>query len=89
MFFGNGHKSIWQAQTVLYLLCVKRRGRGPPTWPWSLTPQAHGDTPLISALNIFVERRISALPVVDDAGRVVDVYAKFDAIVSRLDSTGF
>ncbi|KAK2175388.1 hypothetical protein NP493_732g01017 [Ridgeia piscesae] len=41
---------------------------------------AHPSTPLITALNMFVEKRISALPVVDDSGRVVDVYAKFDAI---------
>ncbi|KAI0215520.1 5'-AMP-activated protein kinase subunit gamma-2 [Lamellibrachia satsuma] len=41
---------------------------------------AHPSTPLITALNMFVEKRISALPVVDDNGRVVDVYAKFDAI---------
>jgi 5'-AMP-activated protein kinase regulatory gamma subunit len=35
---------------------------------------------LIEALNIFVDRRISALPVVDDNGKVVDIYAKFDVI---------
>ena len=40
--------------------------------------------PLITALQIFVERRISALPVVDDEGHVVDVYAKFDVIVSTM-----
>jgi len=28
----------------------------------------HPDTPIIKALNIFVERRISALPVVDESG---------------------
>lgn len=28
----------------------------------------HPDTPIIKALNIFVERRVSALPVVDDSG---------------------
>uniref|UniRef100_A0A8C4RA41 Protein kinase, AMP-activated, gamma 1 non-catalytic subunit n=1 Tax=Eptatretus burgeri TaxID=7764 RepID=A0A8C4RA41_EPTBU len=40
------------------------------------------DTPVILALRMFVERRVSALPVVDDAGHVVDVYSKFDVIVS-------
>ncbi|XP_055007508.1 5'-AMP-activated protein kinase subunit gamma-1-like isoform X2 [Boleophthalmus pectinirostris] len=40
----------------------------------------HPDTPIIKALNIFVERRVSALPVVDDAGKVVDIYSKFDVI---------
>lgn len=70
----------------------------------------HPDTPIIKALNIFVERRVSALPVVDESGRirqtsmcpndtepaclitrvlsvfpqgkVVDIYSKFDVIVS-------
>lgn len=28
----------------------------------------HPDTPIIKALNIFVDRRVSALPVVDDSG---------------------
>ena len=62
--------------------------------------QATRDTPLIVALKIFAERRISALPIVDESGMfcvltcfrfvfflisvgvVVDVYAKFDVIVS-------
>ncbi|XP_037538139.1 5'-AMP-activated protein kinase subunit gamma-1 [Nematolebias whitei] len=39
----------------------------------------HPDTPIIKALNIFVERRVSALPVVD-SGKVVDIYSKFDVI---------
>jgi 5'-AMP-activated protein kinase regulatory gamma subunit len=38
------------------------------------------DTPLITALNIFVEKRISALPVVDRDGKVCNIYAKFDVI---------
>ncbi|XP_011485178.1 5'-AMP-activated protein kinase subunit gamma-1 isoform X2 [Oryzias latipes] len=40
----------------------------------------HPDTPIIKALNIFVEKRVSALPVVDDSGTVVDIYSKFDVI---------
>lgn len=28
----------------------------------------HPDTPIIKALSIFVERRVSALPVVDESG---------------------
>ncbi|KAJ8337049.1 hypothetical protein SKAU_G00382690 [Synaphobranchus kaupii] len=40
----------------------------------------HPDTPIIKALNIFVERRVSALPVVDESGNVVDIYSKFDVI---------
>uniref|UniRef100_F6RIX1 Protein kinase AMP-activated non-catalytic subunit gamma 2 n=1 Tax=Equus caballus TaxID=9796 RepID=F6RIX1_HORSE len=40
----------------------------------------HPDTPIIKALNVFVERRVSALPVVDESGKVVDIYSKFDVI---------
>lgn len=32
----------------------------------------HPDTPIIKALNIFVERRVSALPVVDDSGETTN-----------------
>ncbi|CEF68567.1 IP17340p [Strongyloides ratti] len=38
------------------------------------------NTPLVEALKIFLEKRVSALPLVDDDGKVVDIYAKFDAI---------
>ncbi|KAK3092419.1 hypothetical protein FSP39_002587 [Pinctada imbricata] len=38
------------------------------------------NTPLITALTKFVESRISALPVCDSEGRVVNIYAKFDVI---------
>lgn len=38
------------------------------------------DTPVISALSLFVENRVSALPIVDEEGRIIDIYAKFDAI---------
>jgi len=41
------------------------------------------DTALIEVLNTFVSTHVSALPVVDDERRVIDVYAKFDVIVSR------
>lgn len=30
----------------------------------------HPDTPIIKALQVFVERRVSALPVVDVSGRL-------------------
>lgn len=39
-------------------------------------------TSIITALRKFVERRVSALPLVDSEGRLVDIYAKFDVIVS-------
>ncbi|CAG9862858.1 unnamed protein product [Phyllotreta striolata] len=41
---------------------------------------ASEDTTIILALKKFVERRVSALPVVDVEGRLVDIYAKFDVI---------
>ncbi|XP_065372506.1 uncharacterized protein SNF4Agamma isoform X2 [Calliphora vicina] len=37
-------------------------------------------TSIITALKKFVERRVSALPLVDSEGRLVDIYAKFDVI---------
>lgn len=43
---------------------------------------ASEDTTIILALKKFVERRVSALPVIDAEGRLVDIYAKFDVIVS-------
>nr|AWW05934.1 AMP-activated protein kinase gamma [Macrobrachium nipponense] len=41
---------------------------------------ASQDTLIIEALNKFVEHRISALPIVDAQGKLVDIYAKFDVI---------
>uniref|UniRef100_A0A8C6VDZ1 5'-AMP-activated protein kinase subunit gamma-1 n=2 Tax=Naja naja TaxID=35670 RepID=A0A8C6VDZ1_NAJNA len=38
------------------------------------------NTPVYVALGIFVQHRVSALPVVDESGRVVDIYSKFDVI---------
>lgn len=43
---------------------------------------ADEETSIITALHKFVERRVSALPLVDSEGRLVDIYAKFDVIVS-------
>ncbi|XP_049605328.1 5'-AMP-activated protein kinase subunit gamma-2 isoform X1 [Syngnathus scovelli] len=40
----------------------------------------HPDTPLITALSVFTHRRVSALPVVNHQGQVVDIYSKFDVI---------
>lgn len=40
------------------------------------------DTRLIDALNMFVDRRVSALPVVNELNQVDNIYAKFDVIVS-------
>lgn len=38
------------------------------------------ETPLITAFHIFADKRVSALPVVDNRGVVVDIYARFDVI---------
>lgn len=38
------------------------------------------DTRLMEALNLFVSTRVSALPVVDDQGKLVNIYSKFDVI---------
>ena len=42
------------------------------------------DTLIIEALNIFVKHRISALPIVDEQGKLINIYAKFDVIVSKI-----
>ena len=39
------------------------------------------NTPIIEALNIFVATRVSALPIVDDDKKLVNIYSKFDVIV--------
>ncbi|KAJ3034743.1 AMP-activated serine/threonine-protein kinase regulatory subunit, partial [Rhizophlyctis rosea] len=41
------------------------------------TPQ----TPLITVLNTFISRRISAVPIVDENGCVLDVYEKYDVLM--------
>ena len=43
----------------------------------------HHSMPIIEALRKFVDNRISALPIVDDDGKLIDIYAKFDVIVSQ------
>ncbi|XP_014416551.1 5'-AMP-activated protein kinase subunit gamma-3 isoform X1 [Camelus ferus] len=36
--------------------------------------------PILNALDIFVDRRVSALPVVNETGQVVGLYSRFDVI---------
>ncbi|KAL2775118.1 5'-AMP-activated protein kinase subunit gamma-3 [Daubentonia madagascariensis] len=36
--------------------------------------------PVLTALDIFVDRRVSALPVVNECGQVVGLYSRFDVI---------
>jgi len=38
------------------------------------------DMTILDALNIFVEDRISALPIVDAEGKLINIYSKFDVI---------
>ncbi|CAB3225097.1 unnamed protein product [Arctia plantaginis] len=38
------------------------------------------ETSIIEALRKFVNRRVSALPLIDENGRLKDIYAKFDVI---------
>lgn len=38
------------------------------------------ETSIIDALRKFVNRRVSALPLIDENGRLKDIYAKFDVI---------
>ncbi|PAV72164.1 hypothetical protein WR25_00014 [Diploscapter pachys] len=47
---------------------------------WGNVLSIHVNTPLHDALDIFLKNRVSALPLVDEEGRVVDIYAKFDVI---------
>ena len=49
---------------------------------WGRIHVVKPDTLVITALCLFVENRGSALPIVDENGAVIDIYAKFDAIVS-------
>lgn len=44
------------------------------------------ETSIILALKKFVERRVSALPIVDTDGKLVNIYSKFDVIVSSISS---
>lgn len=41
---------------------------------------AREDTPIIQALQKFLEKRVSALPIVDDDNKLIDIYARFDVI---------
>jgi 5'-AMP-activated protein kinase regulatory gamma subunit len=41
---------------------------------------AREETPIIVALQKFLDKRVSALPIVDDQNRLLDIYARFDVI---------
>lgn len=43
---------------------------------------ANEETSILTALHKFIDRRVSALPLIDSEGRLVNIYSKFDVIVS-------
>lgn len=47
---------------------------------YSTIKTIHTSTPIIEALNIFVATRVSALPIVGDDNKLVNIYSKFDVI---------
>jgi len=47
---------------------------------WDQVEVVKRTSSLIEALNKFITRRVSALPIVDELGKVCEVYAKFDVI---------
>lgn len=47
------------------------------------------DTPVFDVVHMFSERGISAVPIVDADGIVVNLYETVDVIVSRPRSTAF
>uniref|UniRef100_A0A1I7VKE5 5'-AMP-activated protein kinase subunit gamma-1-like n=1 Tax=Loa loa TaxID=7209 RepID=A0A1I7VKE5_LOALO len=47
---------------------------------WNNVLTVTQNTALIDIMDIFLSKRVSALPVLDDNAKVVDIYAKFDAI---------
>lgn len=44
------------------------------------------NTLVIDALHYFVKYRVSALPVVDKNRKLVNIYSKFDVIVSHIEN---
>jgi len=76
---------------ILRFLCIYINDLPAPTFlhqtpkelgigSWGDILTVRRDTPLIEALARFLDNRVSALPVLDDNGKVVDIYAKFDVI---------
>jgi len=45
------------------------------------------DTTIVAALHKFLNKNISALPIVDDQGVLVDIYSKFDVINLAAENT--
>jgi len=42
------------------------------------------NTAVLEALDYFVKHRVSALPIVDKNKKLVNIYSKFDIIVSQI-----
>ncbi|XP_075872749.1 5'-AMP-activated protein kinase subunit gamma-1 isoform X2 [Nelusetta ayraudi] len=77
----------------LFTLCPRRQGKRvpKPAFVWKQIQELGIGTfrdiavvrqtqTLQDALSIFVDRRVSALPVVDEEGKVVSLYSRFDVI---------
>ncbi|KAK6101166.1 CBS domain family protein [Brugia pahangi] len=47
---------------------------------WNAVSTITENTSLIDIMDIFLSKRVSALPVLDENEKVIDIYAKFDAI---------
>ena len=76
------------ALVVGWQWCVEAQPLGPPPRPArgptlaaALPAQVRPDTPLTTALGALLESDISCLPVVDDSGRLLDIYARADITV--------
>ncbi|CAG5118668.1 unnamed protein product, partial [Candidula unifasciata] len=62
---------------------IKELGIGTYTNVITATPE----TTILTALNLFMDHRVSALPVVNSAGEIINIYAKFDVITLAADKS--
>ncbi|KAI9208802.1 uncharacterized protein BJ171DRAFT_487365 [Polychytrium aggregatum] len=47
------------------------------------------ETPIIDIIKIFIDKKVSAVPIVDNDGKVLDVYEKYDVLMLARDSEHF
>ncbi len=76
------------------LICIQLQTHKPSFFSFSVGSLGIGtfknvvtilkDTPLSVALKLLAERKISAVPVVDENGSVIDIYSKSDVTVRTL-----
>ena len=41
---------------------------------------AHKETKVIEALNRLLDEKVAALPIVDEEGKLVNIFSKFDSV---------